>query len=197
MPQTKCRNRYNIKCDYNFCSYWETGLQESFNNEGVEVKTFGADNILKITTSYLIDDESDDADINVKNQLVSGLKNITNLDFTEDDTMGDERNFTISSSSKVGATIADDIQNSSIYSGLLALIAIFVYILIRFRKWQFSLGAVAAVFHDVLIVLGIFSITYTFMNAGQLWDTTMNPEERTLRKVIIEPGGEADRVFTI
>ena len=140
----------------------ETGLQESFNNEGVEVKTFGADNILKITTSYLSDDESDDADINVKNQLVSGLKNITNLDFTEDDTMVDESNFTISSSSKVGATIADDIQNSSVYSGLLALIAIFVYILVRFRKWQFSTGAVFALFHDTLFVISAFSIANLF-----------------------------------
>ncbi len=140
----------------------ETGLQESFNNEGVEVKTFGADNILKITTSFLIDDESDDADIIVKNQLVSGLKNITNLDFMEDDTMVDENNFTISSSSKVGATIADDIQNSSIYSGLLALLAIFVYILIRFRKWQFSTGAVFALFHDTLFVISAFSIANLF-----------------------------------
>ena len=140
----------------------ETGLQESFNNEGVEVKTFGADNILKITTSYLIDDESDDADINVKNQLISGLKNITNLEFIEDDTMVDESNFTISSSSKVGATIADDIQNSSIYSGILALLAIFVYILIRFRKWQFSAGAVFALFHDTLFVISAFSIANLF-----------------------------------
>ena len=115
----------------------ENGLQESFNNEGVEVKTFGADNILKITTSYLINDDSDDADITVKNQLISGLENVTNLSFIEDDTMLDKENFTISSSSKVGATIADDIQNSSLSSGILALIAIFVYILIRFRKWQF------------------------------------------------------------
>ena len=140
----------------------ETGLQESFNNEGVEVKTFGADNILKITTSYLIDDESDDADIKVKSQLVSGLKNITNLEFIEDDTMVDESNFTISSSSKVGATIADDIQNSSIYSGVLALLAIFVYILIRFRKWQFSTGAVFALFHDTLFVISAFSIANLF-----------------------------------
>ena len=94
----------------------ENGLQESFNNEGVEVKTFGADNILKITTSYLINDDSDDADLTVKNQLISGLENVTNLSFIEDDTMLDKENFTISSSSKVGATIADDIQNSSLRS---------------------------------------------------------------------------------
>ena len=140
----------------------ENGLQESFNNEGVEVKTFGADNILKITTSYLINDDSDDADVTVKNQLISGLENITNLSFIEDDTMLDKENFTISSSSKVGATIADDIQNSSLSSGILALIAIFVYILIRFRKWQFSTGAVFALFHDTLFVISAFAIANLF-----------------------------------
>ena len=114
----------------------ETGLQESFENQGVEVKTFGSDNVLKITTSYLIDDDSDDADVIVRESLVGGLSGITNLKFNEDDTMVDENTFTISSSSKVGATIADDIQNSSLYSGILALVAIFLYILIRFRKWQ-------------------------------------------------------------
>ena len=140
----------------------ETGLQESFQNEGVEVKTFGSDNVLKITTSYLIDDDSDDADIIVRESLIQGLSSITNLKFTKDDTMVDEKNFTISSSSKVGATIADDIQNSSLYSGVLALIAIFLYILLRFRKWQFSTGAVVALFHDTLFVLSAFSIANLF-----------------------------------
>ncbi len=140
----------------------ESGLQQSFNNEGVQVKTFGADNILKITTSYLINDDSDNADINVKEKLVSGLENITSLTFIEDDTMVGENNFTISSSSKVGATIADDIKNSSFYSGILALIAIFIYILIRFRKWQFSTGAVFALFHDTLFVISAFAIANLF-----------------------------------
>ena len=140
----------------------ETGLQESFKNQGVEVKTFGSDNVLKITTSYLIDDDSDDADLIVRESLVGGLSGITNMKFNEDDTMVDENTFTISSSSKVGATIADDIQNSSLYSGILALIAIFLYILIRFRKWQFSTGAVVALFHDTLFVLSAFSIANLF-----------------------------------
>ena len=140
----------------------ETGLQESFQNEGVEVKTFGSDNVLKITTSYLIDNDSDDADIIVRESLIQGLSSVTNLKFTKDDTMVDEKNFTISSSSKVGATIADDIQNSSLYSGILALIAIFLYILLRFRKWQFSTGAVVALFHDTLFVLSAFSIANLF-----------------------------------
>ena len=140
----------------------ETGLQESFDNQGVEVKTFGSDNVLKITTSYLIDDDSDDADLVVRESLVGGLTSLTNQEFNEDETMVDDNSYTISSSSKVGATIADDIQNSSIYSGVLALIAIFIYILIRFRKWQFSIGAVVALFHDTLFVLSAFSIANLF-----------------------------------
>ena len=64
---------------------------------------------------------------------------------------------------QVGPTIADDIKNNSFLAVFGSLIVVFLYILLRFRKWQFSLGAVAAVFHDVLLVLGIFSLTYTFM----------------------------------
>jgi len=71
--------------------------------------------------------------------------------------MGDN-DFTISGSSKVGATIADDIRNSSQESVIFALIAIFIYILIRFRRWQFGLGAVVALLHDTLFVLSAFAI---------------------------------------
>ncbi len=64
---------------------------------------------------------------------------------------------------KVSPTIADDIKKSSIWAILGSLVVVFLYILIRFKRWQFSLGAVAAVFHDVLIVLGVFSLTYKYM----------------------------------
>ena len=64
---------------------------------------------------------------------------------------------------KVSPTIADDIKKSSFWAVLGSLVVVFLYILLRFRRWQFSLGAVAAVFHDVLIVLGVFSLTYKFM----------------------------------
>ena len=67
-------------------------------------------------------------------------------------------NYEIMSSQKVGPTIADDIKVSALWSIIFSLLVIFLYILLRFRKWQFSLGAVAAVFHDVLIVLSIFLI---------------------------------------
>ena len=66
-------------------------------------------------------------------------------------------------SGKVSPTIADDIKRSSVWAIFGSLIVVFLYLLLRFKKWQFSLGAVVAVFHDVLIVLGIFSITYKFM----------------------------------
>ena len=66
----------------------------------------------------------------------------------------------VQSSEKVGPTIADDIKQSAVWAVVFSLIIIFVYILIRFRKWQFSLGAVLAAFHDVIIVLSLFSIFY-------------------------------------
>jgi SecD/SecF fusion protein len=78
-------------------------------------------------------------------------------------TTSEEKQIGIMSSIKVGPTIADDIKNNSFLAVFGSLIVVFLYILLRFRKWQFSLGAVAAVFHDVLLVLGIFSLTYTFM----------------------------------
>ena len=143
-------------------SEMETSLLPVFDSKGVEVKTFGNSTTFKVTTSYLIDDESDDADLNVKTQLIKGLEQFTNKSFVEDDSRVDDKNFTISSSSKVGATIADDIKNSSYLSGVLALLVIFLYILIRFRKWQFSTGAVVALLHDTLFVLSAFSIANFF-----------------------------------
>lgn len=136
----------------------ETSLAKSFGGKGTEVKTFGADNVLKITTSYLIDNESDEADSEVKETLISGLEEATGLTYTADDEALDESTFIISSSSKVGATIADDIKNSSYQSAVIALICIFLYILIRFRKWQLGLGAIVALFHDTLFVLSAFAI---------------------------------------
>ena len=67
------------------------------------------------------------------------------------------------SSIKVGPTIADDIKTNSFIAVIGSLIFVFLYILIRFKDWQFSLGAVSAVFHDVMVVLGIFSLAYKFM----------------------------------
>ncbi|MEQ9217361.1 MAG: protein translocase subunit SecDF [Cyclobacteriaceae bacterium] len=138
------------------------GLTEFFDNQGTEVKTFGADNIVKVTTSYMIDDVSDEADIKVKEALIKGLTESANLTYNSSDGEPGAGEFIISSSSKVGATIADDIKNSSYESAIFALICIFLYILIRFRKWQFGLGAIVALFHDTLFVISAFAIVGLF-----------------------------------
>ena len=131
-----------------------------------EVKTFGSDNQLKITTNYKVDTDSSDIDDEINNILYTDLiefmpENIAYEDFVVN---GDEnKQAGIMSSIKVGPTIADDIKKNSFYAVFGSLIIVFLYILLRFKNWQFSLGAVSAVFHDVLVVLGIFSLTYSFM----------------------------------
>lgn len=139
-------------------SQMKEALEPFFDNEGTEVKTYGADNILKVTTSFEIDDPSDEADEKVRKSLIAGLEDFSGLSYVEDASIVDETNFAISGQSKVSATIADDIKNSSYQSGIFALICIFLYIVVRFRKWQFGLGAVVALFHDTLFVLSAFAI---------------------------------------
>ncbi len=134
-------------------------LEGVFENTGVEVKTFGASNILKVTTSYLIDEESTEADNIVEERLVEGITAATEMSYAKNESSMGDNSFSISGSSKVGATIADDIKNASQESVIFSLIAIFIYILIRFRRWQFGLGAVVALFHDTLIVLSAFAIS--------------------------------------
>ncbi len=136
----------------------KVSLQETFDDAGTEVKTFGANNVMKITTSYLIQDESDVADEQVRQRMISGLEQFMGQQYIEDDSKVDATHFTISSSSKVGATIADDIKSASILSVFFALVVIFLYILVRFGKWQFSLGAIVALVHDTLFVLSAFAI---------------------------------------
>lgn len=133
-------------------------LSEVFENNSTEVKNYGSNSVVKVTTSYLVDDESDKADDNVKAALVGGLEKFTGLEFIDNDAQVDDKHFSILSSSKVGATIADDIKDSAFEAGLFSLIAIFLYILIRFKKWQFSTGAIVATAHDALFVIAIFGI---------------------------------------
>ena len=130
-----------------------------------EVKTIGGSNQLKISTKYKVEDNSTEADEEVQSKLFEALQKylpdgITYQDFLEGS--GDAKVGKMLSS-KVSPTIADDIKKSSVWAILGSLVVVFLYILFRFKKWQFSLGAVAAAFHDVLIVLGIFSITWRFM----------------------------------
>ncbi len=130
-----------------------------------EVKTIGSDNQLKISTKYRVEDNSAEADEEIQAKLFEALTQYLPDGMTYQEFLDGSGDAKIGKmlSSKVSPTIADDIQKSSVWAILGSLVVVFLYILIRFKRWQFSLGAVAAVFHDVLIVLGIFSITWKFM----------------------------------
>jgi SecD/SecF fusion protein len=121
-----------------------TALSKSLTG-GMEVKTFGANNQLKITTSYLVEDESNEGDKLVETAIFEGL------------TPFKDKNPEIISSSKVGASIAEDIKDTARLAVIFSLAVLFFYILIRFRKWQYGLGAVVALFHDVFVVFAFFA----------------------------------------
>ena len=110
-----------------------------------EVKTFGPSNQVRITTSYLINNETDEGEAQVAQKLNQGLKKIS-------------PNYEIKDTQKVGPTIANDIKISAIYAVIFSIIVIFLYILIRFRRWEFGLAAIVALLHDVLVLLAIFSL---------------------------------------
>ena len=133
-------------------------LAEEFGSSPV-VKVVDVENTLNVVTSYNINDNSENAADKVSDKMFQGLKKLyPKMDkekFLKEYT---ENAVHITSSTKVGATIADDISKSAFIAGFLALLAIFLYILIRFSKWQYSLGGVIALFHDSIIVLGAFSL---------------------------------------
>ena len=139
----------------------KTAVNEVFNS--AEVKTIGSANQLKISTKYKVDENSAEVDAEVQEKLYSALVPFLPDGTTYKQFVDAENNVGKMYSGKVSPTIADDIKRSSVWAILGSLIVVFLYILLRFKKWQFSLGAVAAVFHDVLIVLGIFSIAWKFL----------------------------------
>ncbi|MBA6155883.1 protein translocase subunit SecDF [Tenacibaculum sp. S7007] len=131
-----------------------------------EVKTYGPSNQLKITTAFKIEEEGREVDDQVQTALYNGLKSYIGTTSYEDFKPGFEKaenSNAIMSYMKVEPTIADDIKQAALWAVLGSLIVVFLYILLRFRKMSYSIGAVAAVFHDVLVVLGVFSIFYKVM----------------------------------
>ena len=125
-------------------------LRPVFQGAGLEVKQYGANDRLRITTGYLAEDESAAADAKVSAALNQGLQQ-----YSADAP-------SIKSTSKVGATIAEDIKRTSVLSLGLTLLGIFVYVLFRFDKWQYSMAAVVALFHDALLVIAAFPIARLF-----------------------------------
>jgi SecD/SecF fusion protein len=136
-------------------------LTPAFDGSTPVVKVVDTENTFNITTSYLIDDPSEGNSDRVAQALFEGVNQIAggNLEF-EQFKRTDSPGTHITSSSQVGPIIADDIKDSSFYSATFALLLIFLYLAIRFSNWKFSLGAVMALFHDVIITLGMFSLFY-------------------------------------
>ncbi|WP_124981141.1 protein translocase subunit SecDF [Nonlabens xiamenensis] len=169
-------NKLNLGIDFTGGRTAIVGFQEPVNATEVtkllsaddifgsaEAKTYGADNQLKISTKYGIDRDDSVVSQEIEDKLYQVLQpylpeGMTQAEFA--DISDENKQYGLRSSFQVGATIADDILTGSLYAIMGSLIVVFLYILFRFRKWQFSLGAVAAVFHDVIIVLGAFSLLY-------------------------------------
>jgi len=127
----------------------KTTLRETFG-EAPDVKSYGNNFNQRITTSYLIDDASQDAESKVETALQDGLSKLG-------------MKYEIISSSKVGETVSADIKSKALYAIIFSCILMFVYILIRFKKWQYGAGAVLALLHDVLVVLSCYVILENLM----------------------------------
>ena len=120
-------------------------LAPSFENEEIQVKTAGSDNELKITTTYHITDQDNGADKLVEDALKAGLAKTG-------------AKYTIESNQKVGPIIASDLVYSAYGAILFSCLVMFIYIIVRFKKLNYGLGAVIALFHDVLLVLSFYTI---------------------------------------
>jgi len=142
-------------------------LSVEFTEAVPEVKTFGPNRQVKITTKYMIDNDGREVDSIIQSKLFKSLEqfyqsDITYNDFTSDQE-ADDKLIGILSSQKVGPTIADDIRNKAITAIIISLFIIFGYIAIRFKKWQYGLAGIIALFHDTIIVLGVFSLFYNIL----------------------------------
>jgi SecD/SecF fusion protein len=132
-----------------------------------EIKTFGPSSQVKITTTFEIENDDPAIDSVIQAKLFTGLKpfyadqSITYKDFIAD--TGSDKLIGILSSQKVGPTIASDIRNRAVMSVFIALIVMFIYIALRFKKWQYGLSGVIALFHDTLITISLFSIFYNIL----------------------------------
>ncbi|CAM2953304.1 protein translocase subunit SecDF [Flavobacterium frigoris] len=133
-----------------------------------EVKIFGNDNQLKITTKYKVEEHGNEADQEVNKLLFQSLKQHYSADLTYDKFVNayEGKLYGVVQQSKVGPTVAEDIKTNAYWAVLGSMLIVFLYLLISFRKWQYGLGAIAAVAHDVIFVLGIYSLCYKFMPFG-------------------------------
>ncbi|SHJ07134.1 protein translocase subunit SecDF [Flavobacterium terrae] len=129
-----------------------------------EAKVFGDSDQLRITTKYKIEEEGVAVDEEVNKMLYQGLsKHFPGMDYKTFITLTEGKKFGVLSGSKVGAAISNDIKTNSFWAVLGAMLVVGLYLVVSFRKLGYSLGAIAAVAHDVIFVLGIYSLCYKFM----------------------------------
>lgn len=133
--------------------------EQGLAGTSVEVKQFGGDSQMKITTSYKYQDEAATVDNEIEGMLYESLKDFYDDGLTFDEFVStlDNPNGIISSD-KVGASIANDIKRNAVISIILALIVIFAYIAFRFKGWTWGLGGVVSLAHTSIIIIGFFSL---------------------------------------
>jgi SecD/SecF fusion protein len=133
--------------------------------ESADAKVFGDASQLRITTKYKVKEHGVAADEEVNRKMYDNLKKFYSKPLSYDQFVNtyDGKQYGILQASKVGPTVADDIKTNSYWAVLGSMAIVFLYLMVSFRKWQYSLGAIAAVAHDVIFVLGIYSLCYKFM----------------------------------
>ena len=117
-----------------------------------QVVTYGNENTVKITTKYKIDESGVDDEVETK--LYDGLKGLVSGTVSKEEFLSKYRK----SSETVGPVVAADIKINAYYSVAISMVLMFLYIFMRFRHWQYGFGAVMSLIHDVLLVLGVYSI---------------------------------------
>ena len=133
-----------------------TLTEDNGNSTAPTVKIFGPSNQVKVTTKLKANQESTEVDEEIKHKIYEGVKTFLPANLSYEDFSKDQTEIGIMSVVKVGPTIADDTTRASILAVVLALVAVGIYILIRF-KWQYGVGIVVAALHDVIIILGLFA----------------------------------------
>ena len=134
-------------------------LEDAFDGAGVQVISIGTDNQVRISTKYRIQETGEQVDNDIITVLYENLKPM----LADGLTLEQFANESILSSQKVGPSIADDIKTSAVWAILFAMIAIFLYIFIRFRDFAFSVGTLVALAHDVIIIMGIYALVWPIM----------------------------------
>ena len=131
--------------------------------ETPEVKTYGPNGQVKITTKYKIEDNNPEVDSEIQGILYQGLNSLFSQKLSPEQFSSEDETIGVLSTQKVGATIASDVKRKSIWAIAVSLVLMFAYIAIRFRRWQYGLSALAALTHDTIIMLGMYSLFFNIL----------------------------------